>query len=110
LSNGLEAFELVGISIGGGTIEITELNGVPLRLSGGGPALVVLHHDRFGAIAAVTSILADYEINIGHMEVSRIERGLTALMVIEVDQNIEDKVLQQISLIPYITKVSKINN
>jgi len=31
-------------------------------------------------------------------------------MVIEVDQNIEDKVLQQISLIPYITKVSKINN
>ncbi len=44
------------------------------------------------------------------MEVSRIERGLTALMVIEIDQNIEDKVLQQISLIPHITKVSKINN
>lgn len=104
LTNGVEEFELVGISIGGGTIEITELNGVPLRLSGGGPALVVLHHDRFGAIAAVTSILADYEINIGHMEVSRHEKGKQALMAIEIDDRITAEVLEEIDRLPQVER------
>jgi len=90
--------------------EVSEVNGFKLRLTGGMPAILVVHDDRAGCIANVANCLAMHEVNIGHMEVSRIERGLTALMVIEVDQNIEDKVLQQISLIPYITKVSKINN
>ncbi len=104
LTNGVGEFELVGISIGGGTIEITELNGVPLRLSGGGPALVVLHHDRFGAIAAVTSILADYEINIGHMEVSRHEKGKQALMAIEIDDRITAEVLEEIDRLPQVER------
>ena len=100
---------VVGISIGGGKIEVSEVNGFKLRLTGGMPAILVVHDDRAGCIANVANCLAMHSVNIGHMEVSRIERGLTALMVIEVDQNIEDKVLQQISLIPNINKVSKIN-
>ncbi|MDM5332686.1 L-serine ammonia-lyase, iron-sulfur-dependent subunit beta [Ureibacillus composti] len=99
-----------GISIGGGKIEISEVNGFKLRLTGGMPALLVVHDDRAGCIANVANCLAMHSVNIGHMEVSRIERGQTALMVIEVDQNIEDKIMQQISLIPNVTKVSKINN
>lgn len=99
-----------GISIGGGKIEISEVNGFKLRLTGGMPALLVVHNDRTGCIANVANCLAMHNVNIGHMEVSRIERGLTALMVIEVDQNVEDRVLEQISYIPHITKVSKINN
>ena len=99
-----------GISIGGGKIEISEVNGFKLRLTGGMPAILVVHDDRAGCIANVANCLAMHNVNIGHMEVSRIERGLTALMVIEVDQNIDDSILQQISFIPHITKVSKINN
>jgi len=99
-----------GISIGGGKIEISEVNGFKLRLTGGMPALLVVHDDRAGCIANVANCLAMHSVNIGHMEVSRIERGQTALMVIEVDQNIDNRILQQISLIPNITKVSKINN
>jgi len=99
-----------GISIGGGKIEISEVNGFKLRLTGGMPAILVVHNDRAGCIANVANCLAMHDVNIGHMEVSRIERGHTALMVIEVDQNIDDRILQQISFIPHITKVSKINN
>ena len=99
-----------GISIGGGKIEISEVNGFKLRLTGGMPAILVVHNDRAGCIANVANCLAMHNVNIGHMEVSRIERGHTALMVIEVDQNIDDRILQQISFIPHITKVSKINN
>ena len=99
-----------GISIGGGKIEVSEVNGFKLRLTGGMPAIIVVHNDRTGCIANVANCLAMHDVNIGHMEVSRIERGLTALMVIEVDQNIEDRVIEQISYIPHIIKVSKINN
>ena len=74
------------------------------------PTILVVHDDRSGCIANVANCLAMHNVNIRHMEVSRIDRGLTALMVIEVDENVDDRVLEQISFIPHITKVSKINN
>ncbi|WP_026566446.1 L-serine ammonia-lyase, iron-sulfur-dependent subunit beta [Bacillus sp. UNC41MFS5] len=97
--------ELVGISIGGGTIEITEINSFPLKLSGEHPAILVIHQDRFGIISAVTSVLSKYEINIGHMEVSRLEKGEMALMVIEVDQKIDDQVIEELQ---HLSNVSQI--
>lgn len=48
---------LTGISIGGGKIEITELNGFELRLSGNHPAILVVHNDKFGTIAALPMCL-----------------------------------------------------
>ncbi|WP_163101461.1 L-serine ammonia-lyase, iron-sulfur-dependent subunit beta [Peribacillus alkalitolerans] len=100
--------ELVGISIGGGKIEITELNGFELKLSGHHPAILVVHDDKFGAIAGVSNVLAKHQINIGHMEVSRKEKGKVALMTIEVDQNIDDDILDEIEALPAITRVTKI--
>ncbi len=101
--------EIVGISIGGGKIEIIELNGFELRLSGNHPALLVVHNDRYGAIAGVANLLAKLEINIGHMEVSRKEVGSEALMTIEVDQNLEDSVLEEIEKLPHIIKATRIH-
>ncbi|WP_042456282.1 L-serine ammonia-lyase, iron-sulfur-dependent subunit beta [Neobacillus dielmonensis] len=100
--------ELVGISIGGGKIEITELNGFKLKLSGNHPAILVVHNDRFGAIAGVANTLAKYEINIGHMEVARKEVGKMALMTIEVDQNIDQHLIEELEKLPNILKVTKI--
>ncbi|WP_374721912.1 L-serine ammonia-lyase, iron-sulfur-dependent subunit beta [Peribacillus tepidiphilus] len=100
--------ELVGISIGGGKIEIIELNGFKLKLSGHHPAILVVHNDKYGTIASVSNVLAKHQINIGHMEVSRKEKGKMALMTIEVDQNIEDDILKEISQLPNITRVTKI--
>ncbi|MEH7084664.1 L-serine ammonia-lyase, iron-sulfur-dependent subunit beta [Neobacillus drentensis] len=97
--------ELVGISIGGGTIEITEINSFPLKLTGEHPAILVIHQDRFGIISAVTSVLSKYEINIGHMEVSRLEKGEMALMVIEVDQKIDDKVIVELQNLSNVSQI-----
>ncbi|MFK9092414.1 L-serine ammonia-lyase, iron-sulfur-dependent subunit beta [Bacillus salipaludis] len=97
--------EMVGISIGGGTIEITELNSFPLKLSGEHPAILVVHQDRFGIISAVTSVLSKHEINIGHMEVSRLEKGEMALMVIEVDQKIEDIVIKELKNLSNVSQI-----
>ncbi|WP_028392151.1 L-serine ammonia-lyase, iron-sulfur-dependent subunit beta [Bacillus cihuensis] len=97
--------EIVGISIGGGTIEITELNSFQLKLSGENPAILVVHNDKFGLISSVTAVLADHEINISHMEVSRKEKGKMALMIIEVDQRIHDKIITELEHLPNITQV-----
>ncbi len=108
IGNDTEEMELVGISIGGGKVEITELNGFELRLSGNHPAILIMHNDRFGAIASVTKILAKYEINIGHMEVNRKDVGKEALMVIEVDQNVEDRILKELENADHIIQIAKI--
>lgn len=100
--------ELVGISIGGGKAEVVELNGFELRLSGSNPAILVMHNDKYGAIASVTQILAKHEMNIGHMEVSRKEVGQEALMVIEVDENIPDEVLKELESCDNILQVAKV--
>ncbi|MGM7719940.1 L-serine ammonia-lyase, iron-sulfur-dependent subunit beta [uncultured Metabacillus sp.] len=104
LSNGEHKLDIVGISIGGGSIEITELNSFKLKLSGEYPAILVVHQDRYGAISGVTNILAKYQLNIGRMEVSRKEKGNMAMMVIEVDQKIDDVVIQEIESLPNITQ------
>lgn len=106
LSDEAGSLEVTGISIGGGKIEITEINGFPIRLSGNAHTLLVLHEDRYGMIAAVSNILTKYQINIGHMEVSRRERGSEALMVIEVDSPISEEAVEEINQIPHVLNVS----
>ncbi len=106
IGDGNESIELVGISIGGGKVEIVEINGFELKISGNHPAILVVHNDRFGAIASVTKTLAKHEINIGHMEVNRKDIGKEALMVMEVDQNVEEEVLQELQSSENIIQVS----
>lgn len=102
------SLEIVGISIGGGSIEIISMNGFALRLSGHHPALLVLHEDRYGMIAGVSNLLSKYELNIGHMEVARKSKGSEALMAIETDQLIPDELIEEIRQIPYILTVTRL--
>lgn len=97
LYKGEEEIEVVACSIGGGKIEVVELNGFDLQLTGTSPALLIVNNDRFGAIAAVASILAKHEINISTMSVSRKEKGRRALMVIETDELLADEVIAEIN-------------
>jgi L-serine dehydratase len=98
--------EVVGISIGGGKMEIVELNGFELKLSGNDPVLLVLHHDQYGAVARVATVLAKHQINIAFMQVSRKEKGAQALMSIETDQPVEPEVQEEIRNLPGIHAVT----
>jgi len=108
--DGTDRLEVIGISIGGGKIEIKELNGFDLRLSGNHPAILIMHNDRAGAIASVTSILARHYINIGHMSVNRKDVGKEALMIIETDQNVDHKILSELKQADHIIKITKIDS
>ncbi|EGL82597.1 L-serine dehydratase, iron-sulfur-dependent, beta subunit [Caldalkalibacillus thermarum TA2.A1] len=108
LSGDQHRLEIVGTSIGGGSIEIISINGFNLRLSGHHPALLVLHEDKYGMIAQVANVLSKFKLNIGHMEVARKSKGSEALMVIETDQPIGEQVLAEIGEIPSILTVTKV--
>lgn len=110
LSDSQGKLEIVGISIGGGKIEIVELNGFELKLSGNSPTLLVLHRDQYGAVANVATILAKHEINIGYMQVARKEKGLEALMSIDTDQAVSEAVQHEIRQKPGMYSVTVLKN
>lgn len=101
-----EEIEVVASSIGGGKIEVIELNGFDLQLTGTSPALLIVNNDRYGAIAAVANILAKHKINISTMSVSRKEKGRKALMVIETDELLADEIISEITEQPNICQVT----
>lgn len=109
LSDQQGSLEVVGISIGGGKIRITEIAGFKIALSGESPTLLVFHHDRFGVIAKVAQILALNEINIGQMEVARRAKGDQALMVIETDQNLAEEIIEEVKKIETVYQVALLN-
>lgn len=98
--------EVVGVSVGGGKIDITEINGFKLKVSGALPSLIIVHEDRHGVIASVANILGLHEINIGYMEMARKERGKLSLMVLETDQDITLEVLDKIKALNYVKQVA----
>lgn len=66
---------VTGISIGGGNIQISELNGFKISLTLGTPTYVIVHQDVPGMVARVTNLLSEAQINIGTMTVTRESKG-----------------------------------
>ncbi|AEG61045.1 L-serine ammonia-lyase, iron-sulfur-dependent subunit beta [Desulforamulus ruminis] len=106
LSDERGTLEIMGVSLGGGKISITEMNGFKISLSGESPTLLVFHQDRYGVIAQVAQVLARNEINIGHMEVARRSKGDEALMVIETDQELTAEHIEDVEKISHVYKVA----
>ena len=100
--------EVVGVSVGGGKAEITEINGFQLKISGEHTVLLVLHYDRSGVIANVAHLLAKSAINIANMDVSRKEKGQESLMTIEVDDHVAKVVIEQLLMITHVIQVTLI--
>ena len=80
-----ETLEVLGASVGGGNIEILEIDGMEVSFSCNYPTLLVFHRDVPGSIQRVSGILAESGINIAFMRVFRTARNADACMVIEMD-------------------------
>lgn len=88
--------EIVGSSIGGGVIEVFQINGFQTRFKGDSPTLLLFYRDRPGMISEVTKVIAEEGINIASLYCSRKQRGKEAFMQIDVDSPISDHALQRI--------------
>src|SRR5947209_12455906 len=88
--------EIVGSSIGGGVIEVFNINGFQTRFKGDSPTLLLFYRDRPGMISEVTRIIAEEKINIASLYCSRKQRGKDAFMQIDVDSPLSDAALGRI--------------
>ncbi len=77
--------EVGGASLGGGRVVVSDIDGFPVELTGELAAILTIHDDRPGVVAAVSRILAENAINIASMRVFRQQKGGLAAMVIEAD-------------------------
>lgn len=88
---------VVGCSVGGGKVLITELDGFPVEIEGIYPTIIDTHLDQPGVIHKITGVLVDYQVNIAAMKVFRQEKNALAYMVIETDQEVPDDALREMA-------------
>lgn len=98
--------EVIAASIGGGQIQICQLDGLTANFSGDYPTLIVRNIDQPGHVAEVTSMLAHKSINIATMQLYRASRGNNAVTVIECDQEVPRESIAWLEHLEGILKVS----
>ena len=77
---------VIGSSLGAGRIRLTEIDGYPVEITGSLPTLVLVAADQPGSVARIAGILAEKQVNLATMRLTRKERGGDAFMVIECDE------------------------
>ncbi|WP_334329582.1 L-serine ammonia-lyase, iron-sulfur-dependent subunit beta [Companilactobacillus sp. HBUAS59699] len=98
---------VTGVSIGGGNIQISEINGFKISLSMGTPTYITVHQDVAGMITKVTQAFTKRNINIGTMTVTRESKGEKAIMIIEVDDKQDQKeILKELRSLQYMDNVT----
>ncbi|MDY4919738.1 MAG: L-serine ammonia-lyase, iron-sulfur-dependent subunit beta [Phascolarctobacterium sp.] len=97
--------EIVGSSVGGGQVKVTEIDGFPVELTGRLPAILTVHIDTRGVIALVTSTLANAGVNIATMRLFRSDKGGMASMVIECDEAVPEGIINLIAALQQIESV-----
>jgi L-serine dehydratase len=100
---------VVGSSIGGGQIVITSINGFDVEYTAQSNALVISQYDRKGVISNVAGVLAQHDINIGVMRLSRRARGDVACTIIEVDAHVSPEIVTRLQCVPDVISVRAIN-
>ncbi|AKG37183.1 L-serine ammonia-lyase, iron-sulfur-dependent subunit beta [Paenibacillus durus] len=100
---------LTGISIGGGNIEIIDIDGFSVRLSGMYPTVLIHHMDYLGVLASVTDTMRRGQVNIGHMSLDRKNRSGAALTVLELDEVLPRELLRELEELPAVKSVKLIH-
>ena len=91
LSAADERLELLGSSLGGGLVRVSQVNGFELNFSGAHHTLLLRHTDQPGVIATVARVLADDAVNIVTLHCARGNhargrRGGAAMMSLELEE------------------------
>ncbi|HEY0944949.1 MAG TPA: L-serine ammonia-lyase, iron-sulfur-dependent subunit beta [Opitutaceae bacterium] len=89
-----------GASLGGGVIEVREVDGLPVCFGCARPTLVCWHEDRPGFLHEVTGVLAAAAQNIAVLSTARRSRHAAALTVIETDEPITVVCREALAAVP----------
>ena len=81
-----------GESLGGGKARICRINQVEVDFTGEYSAAIVIHQDRLGVAAHVTSVLSRHGVNIAFMRLFREGKGDIAYTIVESDGRLPEAV------------------
>ena len=105
LKKGDRQVEIFGESLGGGVINISEIDGFVANFSAQNHTLIIKAEDVSGAIAFISSIIAQEKVNIATMSVSRKGKHDMACHVIEMDSGIKEITRQYLLSLPWIKEL-----
>lgn len=103
-------WEVLGSSIGGGLVEIYEINGNKVKITGEYPTIITCHDDIPGTVSKVSTLFYDNDINIAHMTLVRSQKGKDATITFEVDNNVSEELIAAIKAVEGVNRVILINS
>lgn len=93
-------------SVGGGVIQVSMINGMPVSFDGQSATLIVLHQDAPGMIGAVAEELGRNGVNICKFHLAREKKGGDAVMTIEMDLMPDSMVVRRIREMELVSAVT----
>jgi L-serine dehydratase len=102
LKRGGEKVEVLGESLGGGVINIREVDGFPANISGQTYTIIIKAEDKKGTIAFLAEVLSHDDCNIATMTVSRKGKNDLACHFIETDSPATDLTVQYLRSLKWV--------
>ena len=96
---------LMGASIGGGNIKLTEMDGLALDFNGSRSAVVLEIKDIPGAIAFITGLLGHNNKNIATISTNKPAKSEYTFLTIETDDELESTLIEQLRKFEVVAKV-----
>lgn len=103
-------WEVIGSSIGGGLVEINEINGNKVKITGEYPTIITCHDDVPGTVSKISTLFYENNINIATMTLVRKQKGKSATMTLEIDSNASEEIIDTIKTMPGVNRVIVINS
>lgn len=100
----LHSFE--GIVTGNNVIKIIKVDDYKMEFEPDGNIIIYSNIDRPGVLARAGSILAEKEINIAGVSLSRINKGAAALTIMNVDDPLNEEIINKLKAINGIDKIN----
>lgn len=97
--------ELVGESLGGGVINIAEVNGYNANFSARLHTLIITAADKKGTIAFISSVLTQDNCNIATMTVSRKGKHYSACHIIEMDSGLKPITVEYLKSLDWVEDI-----
>lgn len=102
LERGDRHAQMTGASLGAGRVLVNDIDGYPVEVTGNLNTIVLVAEDVKGSIARIAGLLAENNINIATLKLTRKERGGDAFMVIEVDDQPGESVRDAIRSLEWV--------
>ena len=101
--------QISGASLGGGAIEINNVQGRTVKFNGDYATLLIFGKNQPGTTNDVTGTFVKNNINIAYLRVERLRHHKEAVMIFETDEPIPLRGIKAISALPWVEWVCQID-